>query len=231
MGEPLPGDIPDPIYLKTTNVSLTATQVVARGDFLRPFDTTNWESIPTTDVGFINSSVVQSQEAQDSTGFSAGDINLAAFGVGSWIYALIGEAIGNETPVRLAVFFNGTINEVGFVNSLTVALETSIQGTAIGEVTVINTTDRGVKVGDQIVVTGSTNYNFTFNVIDVSADGLTITMFATASTDTGSEGTATLQIIVTSSTATAKLVKVSGQTVMSVSAIDDIGVFALGMNT
>jgi hypothetical protein len=231
MGEPLPGDIPDPIYLKTTNVSLTATQVVARGDFLRPFDVNNWEAIPITNIGFINANVIQSQEAQDSTGFTAGEISLAAFGVGSWIYALIGEAIGNETPVRLAVYFNGTINRVGFVNSITVALDTSIQGTAIGEVTVVNTVDRGVKVGDQIVVTGSTNYNFTFNVIDVSADGLTITMFATASTDTGAEVAGNLQIIVTSATATAKLVKVSGQTVMSVSAIDDIGVFALGMNT
>lgn len=231
MGEPLPGDMPDPIYLKTTNVSLTATQVVLRGDFLRPFDTTNWEAIPTTDVTFINGPVVQSQEAQDSTGFTAGEINLGAFGTGSWIYALIGEAIGAESEVRLAVFFNGTVNEVGFVNSLTVALETSIQGTAIGEVTVINTTDRGVKVGDTITVTGSTNYNFTYTVTGVSADGLTITMFATESTDTGSEGTATLQIIVSSATASARFIKVSGQTVMSVAAIDDIGVFALGMSS
>ena len=231
MGEPLPGDIPDPIYLKTTNVTLTATQLVLRGDWIQAFDDTNWEAIPTTNVSFINSKVVQSQERQNSTGFSAGEINLAAFGVGSWVYALCGEVLGSEDPVRLCVYFNGTINRVGFCNSITVDIDTSIQGTAIGEVTVINTVDRGVKVGDQITVTGSTNYNFTYNVIDVSADGLTITMFATASTDTGSEGTATLQIFITSSTGTAKLVKLSGATTMIATAIDDIGVFALGMNT
>jgi len=231
MGEPLPGDIPDPIYLKTTNVSLTATQIVSRGDFIEAFDNTNWQAISTTNIQFINSKVVQSQEAQDSTGFSAGEINLAAFGVGSWIYALCGEVLGSEDPVRLCVYFNGTINRVGFCNSITVALDTSIQGTAIGEVTVVNTVDRGVKVGDQIIVTGSTNYNFTYNVTDVSADGLTITMFSTASTDVGAEVAGTLQIIVTSATATAKLVKLSGATVMVATAIDDIAVFALGMNT
>lgn len=231
MGEPLPGDIPDPIYLKTTNVTLTATQIVSRGDWIQAFDNNNWEAIPTTDVAFINSKVVQSQEGQDSTGFSAGEVNLAAFGVGSWVYALCGEVLGSEDPVRLAVYFNGTINRVGFVNSITVAMDTSIQGTAIGEVTVINTTDRGVKVGDTITVTGSTNYNFSYVVTGVSADGLTITMFATESTDTGSEGTATLQIFVSAASATAKLVKLSGATTMIATAIDDIGVFALGMNT
>jgi len=231
MGEPLPGDIPDPIYLKTTNVTLTATQIVSRGDFLEAFDNTNWQAIDTTNVQFITSKVVQSQEAQDSTGFTAGEINLAAFGVGSWIYALAGGVIGSEDPVRLCVYFNGTINRVGFCNSITVALDTSIQGTAIGEVTVINTVDRGVKVGDQIVVTNTTNYNFTFNVIDVSADGLTITMFATASTDVGNEASGDLTITVTSATATAKLVKLSGATTMIPTAIDSIAVFALGMNT
>jgi hypothetical protein len=231
MGEPLPGDIPDPIYLKTTNVTLTATQIVSRGDFLEAFDNTNWQAISTTSVQFVNGKIVQSQEAQDSTGFSAGEINLAAFGVGSWIYALAGEVLGSEDPVRLCVYFNGTINRIGFCNKITVALDTSIQGTAIGEVTVINTVDRGVRVGDQITVTNTTNYNFTFNVTDVSTDGLTITMFATASTDTGSEASGDLTIIVTGATATAKLVKLSGSTTMVPTAIDDIGVFALGMNT
>ena len=231
MGEPLPGDIPDPIYLKTTNVTLTATQIVERGQWIEAFDNTNWQVIDTTNVSFINSKVVQSQEGQDSTGFSDGEINLAAFGVGSWVYALCGEVLGSEDPVRLCVYFNGTINRIGFCNSISVDIDTSIQGTAAGEVTVVNTVDRGVKVGDQITVTGSTNYNFTYNVTDVSADGLTITMFSTASTDTGSEGTATLQIIVTGATATAKLVKLSGATTMIATAVDDIGVFALGMNT
>ena len=231
MGEPLPGDIPDPIYLKTTNVTLTATQIVSRGDFIEAFDNTNWQAISTADVMFINSKVVQSQEAQDSTGFADGEVNLAAFGVGSWIYALAGEVLGSEDPVRLAVYFDGSVNQVGFVNSITVAIDTSIQGTAEGEVTVVNTTDRGVKVGDRIVVTSSTNYNFTYTVTDVSADGLTITMFSTESTDTGSEGTADLTITVTSATATAKLVKLSGATTMVPTAINDVGVFALGMNT
>jgi len=231
MGEPLPGDIPDPIYLKTTNVTLTATQIVERGQWIEAFDNTNWQVIDTTNVSFINSKVVQSQEGQDSTGFSAGEINLAAFGVGSWVYALCGEVLGSEDPVRLCVYFNGSINRIGFCNSITVDIDTSIQGTAAGEVTIVNTVDRGVAVGDKITVTGSTNYNFTYIVTGVSADGLTITMFATESTDTGSEGTATLQIIVTSSTGTAKLVKLSGATTMIATAVDDIGVFALGMNT
>ena len=231
MGEPLPGDIPDPIYLKTTNVSLTATQVVARGDFLRPFDNNNWEAIPTANVGFINADVVQSQEAQDSTGFSAGEVNLAAFGAGSWIYARIGEVMGNEKPVRLAVYFNGTANFVGYVNSLTVALDTSIQGDGSGVVTVINTTDRGVKIGDSITVSGTTNYNETFQVTAVTTDGLTITMENSTNTSAVLENAGNLQITVTSATATAKFIKVSGQTVMSAAAIDDIGVFALGMNT
>ncbi len=231
MGEPLPGDIPDPIYLKTTNVTLTATQIVARGDWIEAFDNTNWQAISIADVQFINSKVVQSQEGQDSTGFTAGEVNLAAFGVGSWVYALCGEVLGSEDPVRLCVYFNGTINRVGFCNSITVDLDTSIQGTAIGEVTIVNTTDRGVAVGDKITVTGSTNYNFTYVVTGVSADGLTITMFATESTDTGSEVSGDLTIIVTNATGTAKLVKLSGATTMIATAIDDIGVFALGMNT
>lgn len=231
MGEPLPGDIPDPIYLKTTNVTLTATQIVSRGDWIEAFDNTNWQAISIADVKFINTKTVQSQEGQDSTGFTAGEINLAAFGVGSWVYALCGEVLGSEDPVRLCVYFNGTINRVGFCNSITVALDTSIQGTAIGEVTVVNTTDRGVAVGDKITVTNTTNYNFTYVVTGVSADGLTITMFATESTDTGSEVSGDLTIIVTNATGTAKLVKLSGATTMVPTAVDDIGVFALGMNT
>lgn len=231
MGEPLPGDIPDPIYLKTTNVTLTATQEVFRGDWIEAFDNTNWQAIDDTNVRMINSKVVQSQERQNSTGFADGEVNLAAFGVGSWVYALCGQVLGSEDPVRLAVYFDGSVNKIGFVNSITVALDTSIQGTAIGEVTVVNTVDRGVKVGDQIVVTNTTNYNFTYTVTDVSSDGLTITMFSTASTDTGVENSGDLTITVTSATATAKLVKLSGATTMVPTAINDVGVFALGMNT
>ena len=119
--------------------------------------------------------------------------------------------------------------EVGYLNSLSVALDTSILGTAAGEVTVINTTDRGVKIGDQITVTGTTNYNFTYTVTDVSSDGLTITMFSTQSTSTTSESSGNLEITVTRATATAALIKRSGDTVAGATATGDIGIFALGV--
>ena len=42
MGEPLPGDIPDPTHLKTTNVLVAADEVADRGDYLIYDDVTDF---------------------------------------------------------------------------------------------------------------------------------------------------------------------------------------------
>lgn len=231
MGEPRPGDIVDPINLKTTQVALSTEQNIKRGDFVEGNDDdANYSAISTASHHFITGRTLQSQEDKDSTGFASGDISIAAFGTGSWIYARCGQALNPEIPVRLAVY-DSPNGYVGYLHSLTVPINTSITGTADGVVTVVIGLNRGIIIGDRITVTNTTNYNFTYTVTGVSANGLTITMYSPDSTDTTAETSGNIEIAVTHATATAVLIKRSGDTVAGAVAEDDIAIFALGVAT
>ncbi len=109
MGEPIPGDIADPVRLSTTNVKIKGGIIGFKGDYLvkdggNDFftlaDTTSVGPIlaAVTDVGFV-----QAQEDFDSTGIADGVVTVAAFDFQARVYAFVAAALNPGELVELAV--------------------------------------------------------------------------------------------------------------------------------
>jgi hypothetical protein len=103
MGEPVPGDIADPIRLSTTNITLSANQVGVKGDFLVPDGATgNWRVAVVADSP-ITGPFVQAQEDFNTTGVAAGTVTLAAWDYQSRIYANIEAGVIPVGDVSLSI--------------------------------------------------------------------------------------------------------------------------------
>jgi hypothetical protein len=109
MGEPLAGDIADPIRLLTSVIKLKTNIVGSKGDFLVKDGANDWYTkVATTVVGVIASAttalgVFQAQEDYDTTGIADGVGTVAVFGVQSRIYAPVAASVSPNEAVELAV--------------------------------------------------------------------------------------------------------------------------------
>lgn len=227
MGEPLPGDIPDPIYLKTTNVALAGAVIQTVGDWLQyAVAKSAYDAISvTTPRQLVGKNIVQLQQDIDTTGIADGVNNASAFGTGSWVYAFCGGVIEPNTQAFAVVFDNGALNEVGFAQ--TVAVTITAINNVTNVVTVVTATAHNLKVGDKFDVagTGEADDGSTFTVVSVT--NATTFLYASAAADySAAVGTITQDADVNQN-GQAVFIKVSGQTVVASAALGNIGVFSL----
>ena len=107
MGEPIAGDIADPIRLTTNVVGLKTNIVGSKGDFLIKDAANDWfTKVATTTIGEILAAVTdpgvyQAQADYDTTGIADGVGTVACFGSPSRIYAPIAAAIDPGSVVSL----------------------------------------------------------------------------------------------------------------------------------
>ncbi len=114
MGEPIPGDIADPVRLSTTNVKIKTGLTGSKGDYLVKDGANDWFTLAAeavvgpilaavTDLG-----VVQAQEDFSSVGAVDGAITVAAFDFQSRIYAFVAAALNPGELVELEVLVDAT---------------------------------------------------------------------------------------------------------------------------
>jgi len=229
MGEPLTGDIPDPIYLKTSNVALAGSIVQKKGDWLE-FDSAkaSFDAIAVTVLGqLITTNIVQLQEDIDTLVpvLADGVGSAAAFGIGSWVYAKCAGVCVPNGEVFAAIFADGSTNRVGFVSTIAVVVTTIINVSNV--VTVVTAVNHNLKVGDKFDVagTGSADDGSTFTVVSVAS--ATSFLYASAAADFSDTGGTITQDASVNHNGQAIFIKVSGATVVLSSALGNIGVFSL----
>lgn len=109
MGEPIPGDIADPVRLSTTNVKIKGNIIGFKGDYLVKDGGGDFFTLATvtaigpilaavTDLGFV-----QAQEDFNSTGIADGIITVAAFDFQARIYAFVAAGLNPGELVELNV--------------------------------------------------------------------------------------------------------------------------------
>ncbi len=230
MGEPLPGDIPDPIYLKTTNIPLQTNQVVSRGDWLIEQTNTLWSlGISHTFEELLEHPMVQAQEDQDTTGVTAGTVNAAAFGAGSWVYAYAGTTIKPQSwVIPREVDLGGSLGDkITFVDSFDLAASLLVvTGSDTGVFTVPSTA--GVTVGTVLNVTTAADAGNVGTWKVTSITGLTITAFRAGATNNAGDATVVVDALVNQTNGRGRFIKLSGDTVVGNITQGEIGVFSIG---
>lgn len=229
MGEPQPGDFPDPINIKTDNVLLKAEQTGKVGGYVRADNATDpisWEVLTTTIItrdgeSVLGGAIAQLQEDVTSVGKLVNTVNAAVFGVGSWLYGIANAALRPNDYVMLSR--KGTA--FGFENIR--KLSTTSVARASNVITVTTRAAHGLKVGDTVTLSGfvPVGLNITGRVASITdEDTFTIN-------DTGSAETATTQGLastpVLANHAHAQFIKKSGATYNQGAAADDICVFSM----
>ena len=229
MGEPLPGDFPDPIYVKTQNILLKATQVGSTGDYARwnPAATASWEVITTTLVPsqgtVIGQGFVQLQQDVNSTGLADAIANAGAFGPGSWFFGL---ANGTLVPNDY-VMLNRTGTQFGFSNERQMAVGTTDMAVATNVATVTTSVPHHLKVGDTVVTTGFTPaaFNATLIVATIVDEDTFTAALVTADATSTVGGLASTPV--TGEFAHAQFIKKSGATFNAGAVANDTCVFSM----
>lgn len=231
MGEPIPGDIPDPIYLKTQNASLKSDQIGFKGDFIRfsNIGVTGWEVLNTTTVPNQGSippglGILQLQEDVDSTGLADAVANGAAFGPGSWIYAV---ANGNITP-NAFVILNRTGNQIGFTANRTISVDIGDMSVASNVATVTTTQPHGLHVGAIVTTTGFTPADFnTVGAIVTAVNSDVEFEFGITAADATNTVAGFIVTPVLADYAHAQYIKKSGATFDDIILAGEIGIFSM----
>lgn len=100
MGEPLPGQIPDNIFLSVQQLKLKATQVGNVGDILVQEDASAfWIKASTAEV--LEKGFAQARVDFDSTGLVDGEVAIEALTPPSYIFAVAGGVINPGSYVKL----------------------------------------------------------------------------------------------------------------------------------
>lgn len=230
MGEPLPGDIPDPVYLKTTNVPLQTNQILSRGDWLIEISGGLWSlGISHTFEQLIENPLVQAQEDQNTTGVTAGTVNAAAFGAGSWVYAYAGTTIKPQSwVIPREVDLGGSLGDkITFVDSFALAATNLVvTGSDTGVFSVPSTA--GITVGTVLNVTTAVDAGNLGTWKVTSITGLTITAFKIGATDNAGDATVVVAALVNQYNGRGRFIKLSGDTVVGNITQGEIGVFSIG---
>ncbi len=227
MGEPLPGDIADPIYLKTTNIALAGAVIQTVGDWLQFSSAkSSYDAISvTTPRQLVGKNILQLQQDVDTTGIADGVNNAACFGTGSWVYAFCAGVIEPNAQAFAVVFDNGALNEVGF--SQTVAVTITTIDNVSNVVTVVTATNHNLKVGDKFDVagTGEADDGSTFTVVSVT--NATTFLYTSAAADYSAVVGTITQDADVNHNGQVMFIKVSGATVVAAAALGNIGIFSL----
>ncbi len=227
MGEPRPGDFPDPIYVKTANALLKATQIGASGDYLRynTSGTKAWEVLNTTLITVIGTiegqGFVQLQQAVDSTGIADGVANAGVFGPGSWFYGLANAVLRPNALVMLG--------RIGTQFGFSATREfTPVDVVVLSNVGTIDfgTIKHHLKVGDLVTLTGFTpaDMNDADNQVLTITDEFIVTITLVAA-DATSSVQGLVSTPVTGEFAHAQLIKKSGATFSDGAILNDTCVF------
>lgn len=226
MGEPRPGDIPDPSHLKTTNPLIEGDQVANVGEYLIYNQISDFWIVPTPISAprlISNLEAVQLEQDIDTTGLADGVANAAAFGNGSWIYALLAGDVLPNSPVVMVVFDTGAGFAIGFTNEITVEGDLTITSSVA---TVITDDPHGYKVGDKVTIV-NVFLNETGEIVTITSiiDSTTFTV-ATTSSDF-STSTATSNFSALENGGSAKFIKRSGDTFAQKGVLNEIGIIAM----
>jgi hypothetical protein len=228
MGEPQPGDIPDPTHIKTENILLDADVIASKGDWINYNTGTDfWGAIPnqTFERIITERETVQLQQDIQTTGLVDGAANAAAFGNGSWVYALLGGDVLPNTPVILVVYDSGSgVFKIGFVNSLTINGDASLTSN-VG--TFVSDEDNGYKVGDKVtIIAASLNGGAATTVIITRINSSTSFDFDFTETNFTTES-ATSDFSAINNGGAAKFIKRSGDTFAQKGTINEVAVVAM----
>jgi len=231
MGEPIPGDFPDPVYVRTANILLKTLQVGSSGDYCRfnPAATASWNVITTTLITVQGSipgeGIVQLQQDVDTNSPVIADAiaNAGAFGPGSWFYGLANGTIKPNALVMLGRI--GT--QFGFKSTRDITPVDIVVATNVGTVD-CGTIRHALKVGDRVSFTGFTPADMN----DADNEVLSITdEFIFTCTLVAANATSTVQglveIPVTANFAHAQFIKKSGATFSGDAVLNDTCVFSM----
>lgn len=229
MGEPQPGDFPDPINVKTANILLKATQIGLSGGYARfnSSGTPAWEVITTTLVTVqgpvIGAGFVQLQQDVNSTGLADAVANAGAFGPGSWFYGLANSTI--EPNAFVILTRAGT--QFGFEDTINITPAATGAQAATSVMTITFTVPHLFRVGDIISTSGFTPSDF--NEVDriITAITLTTIVYATAASDATSTVAGPVSEPVNATNANAQYIKKSGDTFEAGAVLNDICVFSM----
>jgi len=228
MGEPVPGDIPDPTHVKTANVLLANDIIQSKGDWLiYSSSPASWNPPIQTAARIISEQqAVQLQQDINTTDILNAVANAAAFGNGSWVYALCAGNVEPNSPVHLVVYDSGSaVFKIGFVSAFTVNIASIAFSTP--EVTVTTSTPHNLQQGDIVGLndtTGNTN-DGKFLVLTVpSTTTFTISNVGGA-VQGGAAGTSNNNAA--DNNAAAKFIKRSGDTFSQEGVLNEIGVFSM----
>lgn len=231
MGEPQPGDFPDPINVRTANILLKTLEVGSVGDYAR-FDSSGtpaWEIIDTTLItvqgSITGAGFVQLQQDINTTTPVVADAiaNAGAFGPGSWFYGLANGVINPNDYVMLGRI--GT--QFGFKNTRDITPVDVVVATNVGTID-FGTIRHGLKVGDRVSLTGFTpaDMNDADNEVLTITDEFIVTITLVAADATSSvEGLVSTPV--TAQFAHAQYIKKSGDTFEAGAILDDICVFSM----
>lgn len=227
MGEPRPGDIPDPTHLKTANALLKGDEVKSKGGWIF-YDTgiDFWKTVIQTAPRLISAKeAMQLQQDIDTTGLTDGVANAAAFANGSWVYALLaGDCLPNS-PVVLQVFDDGAGNfPIGIANQ--VAVEGDISVTSL-LATVITDDVHSYKKGDRVTITAASLDETGVAVVITKIVNSTTFEFVTTSSDFTTETAISTYSAIENEHAAGKFIKRSGDTFAQKGVLNEIGVFAM----
>ena len=229
MGEPQPGDFPDPINVRTANILLKATQIGSAGDYARynVSGTKAWEVVTTTLISVQGSitgqGLVQLQQAVNSTGIADAVANAGAFGPGSWFYGLANGIIRPNAYVMLGRI--GT--QFGFKETRDITPVDVVVATNVGTID-FGTIRHGLKVGDRVSLTGFTpaDMNDADNEVLSITDEFIVTITLVAADATSSvSGLVSTQV--TADFAHAQFIKKSGTTFYDGAVLNDTCVFSM----
>ena len=151
MGEPIPGDIADPIRLLTTVIKLKTGIIVTKGDYLVKDGANDWFTlVTTTTVGLVldtvtDLGVVQSQEDLNTTGIADGIGTIAAWDFQSRIYGFVAASLNPGEKVAVSVLVDDSPGPaiVGFdsantTTALGVGRYIKMSGDTVAQVSVAN---------------------------------------------------------------------------------------------
>jgi len=231
MGEPVPGDFPDPINVRTANILLKTLQTGSSGDYARynVSGTKAWEVITTTLItvqgSILGEGFVQLQQDVNTTTPVVADAvaNAGVFGPGSWFYGLANGTIRPNDYVMLGRI--GT--QFGFKNTRDITPVDVVVATNVGTID-FGTIRHGLKVGDRVTLTGFTPADMN----DANNEVLSITdEFIVTITLVAADATSTVQglveIPVTGEFAHAQFIKKSGATFSDGAVLNDTCVFSM----
>lgn len=229
MGEPQPGDYPDPINVRTANVLLKATQIGSSGGYVRfnSSGTPAWEIINTTLIttqGVIQGAgFIQLAQDIDSTGIADAVANASGFGPGSWFYGLANGIINPNDFVVL----DRTGTQFGFKNTRDLTGAATGAAVATNVITITTDNPHHLKVGDAVVTTGFTPAAFNASLIVASITDEDTFTAALTTGDATSTVFGRVEIPVTGEFAHAQYVKQSGETFEAGAVLNDICVFSM----